>query len=382
MNRFKVDRHNFYKGRLIMKSFPKIPLRVLFLLLFIGIITLQGKNVLAVPLQGPDLHLPKPGKMVLTSEKDIPKFIWVAGKYLQAGKFQDVIPICEQVLSMQTSQVEARAYMAAAYKGMGDEKKFNTEAGLIKKQAPDSPALYLALAQMYLSQNDFKQAEDYYKQGLQKATAKVELRMGLASLYKQEGRLKEAENQYMAALTDKNIAPKYFLNANFALCRIELQKKEYDQVIKRAKIVTDLYPPIPQGYLFLAYGYLAKGETDQAIKVYKRLLSVNPESPVSYQELALLYSDKLADQNSALSYAKKAVQRFPKDAKSHDVLGWVYYNKNKYKEALKGFQKAIDLAQSNPQYYYHLGLAHLNLGEKIRAEDTFKMALNLLDSNL
>jgi len=364
-----------------MKSFPKNPLRVLFLVLFIGIIMLRGGDVLAISFQDPDLHLPNPGEMVLTSEKDIPKFIWVAGKYLQAGKFQDVISICEQVLSLQTGQVKARAYMAAAYKGMGDENKFNIEAGLIKKQAPDSSALYLALAHMYPSQNDFKKAEAYYKQGLQKATAKVELRMGLASLYKKEGRLKEAENQYMEVLTDKNIAPKHFLNANFALCRIELQKKEYDQVIKRAKMVTDLYPPIPRGYMFLAYGYLAKGETDQAIKVYKRLMAVNPESPVSYQELALLYSDKLDDQNSALSYAKKAVQRFPKDAKSQDILGWVYYNKSKYKEALKGFQEAVYLAQSNPQYHYHLGLAHLDLGEKSRARDAFTLALNLLDSN-
>jgi len=364
-----------------MQSFTKIPIHILFLVLFIGIIMLQGRNVSAFPLQNPNLNLPKSGEMVLTSEKDIPKHIWVAGKYLLAGKFQDVIFICEQVLSLQTSQIEARAYMAAAYKGMGDEKKFDIEAELIKKQAPDSPALYLALAQLYLSQKDLKKAENSYIMGLQTATEKVELRMGLASLYNQKGRIEEAENQYMEVLTNKNIAPKHFLNANFALCQIELQKKEYNQVIQRAKMVTDSYPPIPQGHIFLAHGYLAKGETDKAIKVYKKLMSVNPESPISYQELALLYSDKLNDHNSALGYAEKAVQKFPTDAKSQDVLGWVYYSKKKYREALGGFQKAIHLAPNNSQYLYHLGLAHLKIGEKKKAKDNFELALNQLNVN-
>jgi len=360
-------------------TFPKIHFRVLFLVLFIGIITLQGRNVLAVPLQNPDLNLPKPGEMVLTSKKDIPKHIWVAGKYLQAGKFQDVISICEQVLSLQTSQIEARAYMAAAYKGMGDENKFNIEAGLIKKQTPDSSALYLALAHMYLSQNNFKKAEAYYKQGLQKATAKVELRMGLASLYKKEGRLKEAENQYMEVLTDKNIAPKHFLNANFALCRIKLKKKEYDEVIQLAKKAIKNYPPIPQSYTYLAQAYLAQDKTEQAIDVYKKLMIANSQSPAPYNELAILYSEKVSDLQNAIGYAKEGIRKFPKDGKLYDVLGWIYYNEKNYKKAQKNFQEAIQLSPNNPLYFYHLGLLHLQNGEKANAKDAFNQALGLLD---
>ena len=364
-----------------MKSFSKFCPRVFALVFFIGIILLQNKSVLAIPLRDPGLHLPKPGEMVLASEKDIPKHLWVAGQNLRAGKFKNVIFICEQVLGLKADQIDARAYMAAAYKGIGDEKKFNKEAGLIKKQAPGSPALNLALAQTYLALKDFKNAESSYKKGLKTASEKTELCMGLATLYAQKGRLKEASAQYLEVLKTKNIAAKHFLNANFALCRIDLQRKAFDKVIKRAGMVTDLYPPIPQGYLFLANAYLGRGETEQAIKVYKKLMGVNSKSPVSYQELTLIYIDKLNDYQNALRYAEEAVQKFPKNAKLQDVLGWVYYNKGKYAEALSGFQEAVRLEQNNSQYLYHLGLVHQKMGEKIRAREAFEQALNLLGPN-
>lgn len=364
-----------------MKLFSKMCPRVFMIMFFIGIFLLPGKFALAVPIQDQGLRLPKPGEMVLGSEKDIPRHLWVAGQYLKAGKFKSAISICKQVLGLKADQIDARACMAAAYKGMGNEKKFKQEVGLIKKQAPQSPALYLALAQVYLSRKDFKNAESTYKKGLKTASEKTDLHMGLAALYVQKGRLKEASTQYLEVLKTKNIAVKHFLNANFALCRIGLRQKDYDGVIKRAGMVTDLYPPIPQGYQFLANAYLGKGETDQVIKVYKKLIAANPKTPVPYQELALVYNDKLNDYQHALSYAEKAVRQFPEDPKSQDVLGWVYYHQEKYPEANKVFQEAVLLAPNNPQYHYHRGLAYQKMGEKIQAKKAFAQALKLLGPN-
>ncbi len=364
-----------------MKSASRMCMRVFVIVFFVGIILLPGGSVLAVPIQDQGLRLPKPGEMVLSSEKDIPEHIWIARQYLKAGKFKNVISICEQVLDLKANEIDARACMAAAYKGIGDEKKFNTEVGFIKKQAPGSPALYLALAQTYLFLKDFKDAESSYKKGLKTATDKTDLHMGLAALYTRKGRIKEASAQYLEVLKTKNIADKHFLNANFSLCRIGLQQKDYDGVIKRAGMVTELYPPIPKGYQFLANAYLGKGETDQAVKVYEKLMEVNSKTPVSYQELALTYSDKLNDYQNAFRYAEEAVRKFPEDAKSQDVLGWVYYNKGRYAEALKGFQTAVRLVPNSPQYHYHLGLAYQKMGEKIEAKGAFEQALDLLGPN-
>lgn len=365
-----------------MKSFSRMSLRVFVILFFLGVILSQSRSVLAIPVQDESLPLPKPGEMVLTSEKDITRHIWVAGQYLKAGKFKNVIYICEQVLNMKENHIEAHAHMAAAYKGLGNEEEFKKEEKLIRNMAPRSPALYLSLAQTYLSFKDFKNAESSYKKGLKTASEKTELRMGIAALYAEQGRLKEASNQYLEVLKKKGIATKHFLSANFALCRIGLKNKAYNKVIKRAKILTDQFPPILQGYLFLGGAHLGKGETDQAINVYKKLMEVNPESPVSYQELALIYIDKLSDYKKALRYAEEAARKFPKDAKSQDVLGWVYYYKEKYPEALNQFEAAIRMAENNPQYLYHLGLARYKMGDKAQAKSAFEQALALLSQKV
>ncbi len=363
-----------------MKCISKIDFLVIVFLFFGTVIFTFPTSLRAIPVYDME-GLPEPGEMVLTSEKDIPRHVWVAGQYLKTGKFKNVISICEQVLKMKQNHIEARARMAAAYKGLGEEEKFKKEAEHIKKQAPGSPALYLSLAQVYLSLKDFKNAENSYKKGLKTASEKTELLMGLGALYAERGRLKEASDQYKRVLKKKGLATKHFLNANFALCRIGLQKKEYDGVIKRAKMVTDLYPPIPQGYMFLGEAHVRKGEAEQAIKVYEKLMEVNPQSAVSYQELALIYTDKIKNYNKALGYALQAVKKSPKDAKSQDVLGWVYYKKGKYRKAVNRFENATSLAQGNPTYHYHLGLAKQKMDDKAGAKEVFEQAIGLLGSN-
>ncbi len=133
--------------------------------------------------------------------------------------------------------------------------------------------------------------------------------------------------------------------------------------------------------MFLANAYLGKEETDSAIKVYKKLMTAAPESPISYQELALIYIDKLSDYQNALRYAEEAAQKFPKDAKSQDVLGWVYYSNEKDAKAFTGFQEAVRLSPNTPQYHYHLGLALQKTGNKAKAKDTFEQTLKLLNQN-
>ena len=241
-----------------MKSISKVNALSFAYFFFYAVILIYPTSLWATTVQMEGL--PKPSEMVLTSKDDISRHIWIAGQYLKAGHFKAVIVISEQVLSMNQNHINAHALLAAAHKGSGDEEEFNKEAALLKKLAPNSPALYLYLSKAYLAFKDSKKAESSYRKGLKTASEKTELRMGLAALFLKEGRVKEAEDQYLKVLKKKGLELKHFLNANFALCRIGLQQKAYDRVIKRAMIVTDLYSPIPQAHHFLGAAYLGKGQ--------------------------------------------------------------------------------------------------------------------------
>ncbi len=335
-------------------------------------------TLLAIPIAAGDL--PKPGDMILISDKDIPLHINIAGKYLEKGKFNEVIAICERILQMKDNHIEALAHMAAAQNSLGEKEIFEKTSKRIHQIDPDSPALYLSMAVACRYDKDFECAELSYEKGLKVIPKKEKLLMGLANLYLENGQLDKASDQFERVLRIKGLPPKYFLNANFALCKIGLDQQNYSDVITRAKLVTDLYPVIPQGYQFLGSAYKAKGEINQAIKTYEKLININSNSPASFQELALIYND-IKNQGKALQYAEEGVKKFPEDAKSKDVLGWVYYTEEKYPEALKQFQVAVRMGQNNPHYLYHLGLVYMKLEKKSKAKEAFIQALNMLGPN-
>ena len=354
----------------------KMKVNLLVLVFFLGFLLLNPISLQATLIAMPGA--PAADKMVLTSEDDIPYHIWVAGKYLAAGAFDSAIQICRQVVVMKPEHIDAHACMAAAYKGLGSERKFEEESRLVKDLAPKSPSLYLLLASAYMAQKEIGKAEGSYKEGLRIIPDSTELRMGLAALYLKIGNLKQAAHLYREVENKGNVTPEHYLNAGFALCRIDLRLKEYDTVIKRAGLITELYPPIPQGYELLAAAFLGKGETKEAVKVFHELMAINPKTPVSWQELALIYAERLKNHKKALEYAQDAVLKFPDDPKSLDVLGWVYYQQEKYQEALTRFQAASSLAPDDPIFHYHLGLAFQKVGDKSMALRAFEQALNRL----
>lgn len=348
------------------------------------------KTSISGPIKFPDTvdiqsllrNLPGPEEIKVDSEKDVPFQLWVAEQYLKRGKFEEVISISKQISNKFPKYIEAYAHLAAAYKVKGNDKEFKKASGKIKKNAPNSPLLFLSLGAAYLSLKDAAKAEETYKKGLSLSSDKTELRMNLALLYNHTGRPKKAREEYVLILNSKGLAMDDFLNASYALCNIYQQEGEFDKAAKIANNTIDLYQPIPKGYQLLSAVYLEKGDTDRAIKTYEKLMKANAQSPVPYQELALIYSDVLKNYKKGLQYAVEAVKKFPKDAKSQDVLGWMHYSKGKYPGALKYFKEAVSLNENNTYFLYHLGLAHQKLGNKSSAIKVFEQALNSLDPQI
>lgn len=327
-------------------------------------------------------NLPRPEEMKLVSEKDVPLQLWVAEQYLKRGKFKEVIRISRQINNRFPRNIRAHAHLAAAYKVTGSDKEFKKESEEIKKLAPESPLLFLSLATAYLSLKDNIKAEETFKKGINLSSDNTELRMSLALLYNQTGRPKKAREEYLLILNTKDLAMDNFLNASYALCNIYQQEGKFEKAVKIANNTINLYPPIPKGYQLLSSICLKKGDTNQAIKTYEKLMKANAQVPVPYQELALIYADVVKNYKKGLNYAVEGVKRFPKDAKSQDVLGWMYYNKGKYPDALKYFKEAVSLDKHSSYFLYHLGLAYQKLGNKDQAIEVFEQALNSLDPHI
>ncbi len=312
----------------------------------------------------------------LEVEDEIPGYLIATEHALNKGQFKSVLGMSQKILALQSDNVSAQALLGAAYTGLGDQKSAKGVFEQIRKSNPGDFSLYSYQARVYRIIGKLGKAEQLYKDGIKNSTEKTKLRMLLADLYGEQKKFEETSKLFEKVLEQKIVIPKDYLNASFALCRIDLQLQRYDRVVKRAKELIASYPPIPQGYTFLATAYLKKDKPKQAVAVYEALIHANPKISEPYQELALIYKEQLADDSKALQYAKKAVEEFPANAKSLDVLGWVLFRSNKFDQAVRQFQAAIQLAPEQAVYYYHLGLAQLQMKKNKSAKKSFVEALN------
>jgi Flp pilus assembly protein TadD len=61
----------------------------------------------------------------------------------------------------------------------------------------------------------------------------------------------------------------------------------------------------------------------------------------------------------------------------NDTLGWIYYKRDLASLALEPLQQSVDKDPSNATYRYHLGLAYLKAGDKVKARSMLERALTL-----
>jgi len=141
-------------------------------------------------------------------------------------------------------------------------------------------------------------------------------------------------------------------------------------------------------YLARTEQVLRMGQFESVLGMSKKVLALQPGNVTARallaaaytglgnQDLALIYIEQLGDSSKALEFAERAAVKFPKDAKSQDVPGWVLYKDNKFDRAVQQFESAIQVDPAQAAYHYHLGLAELQKGKKERAKKSFVEALD------
>ncbi|MGQ0601851.1 MAG: tetratricopeptide repeat protein [Anaerolineales bacterium] len=82
---------------------------------------------------------------------------------------------------------------------------------------------------------------------------------------------------------------------------------------------------------------------------------------------------------NALETAHAAVSANPKSADAHAGLGWAYYGKGQFAEALKSLQEALALDSEHLEAHYGLGLVHKGMGSKMEAVAEFQRAAALAE---
>ena len=88
-------------------------------------------------------------------------------------------------------------------------------------------------------------------------------------------------------------------------------------------------------------------------------------------------AEKGGNIDEALSYAQIAKERMPQSAVVMDTLGWIFYLKGSYLNAIAELRDSVELAPDNATIHYHLGLAYHKNNQQDEAKESLEKALEI-----
>jgi predicted Zn-dependent protease len=118
----------------------------------------------------------------------------------------------------------------------------------------------------------------------------------------------------------------------------------------------------------------AAGDSTEALGVYEEILEQNPDSVTALNFVAYTLAEWGTRLDDALDYAERAVALEPDDPRIRDTLGWVYFRLERYQDALRELELAVEAGASDPVIFEHLAEVHRRLGNADAAETALDRA--------
>lgn len=172
---------------------------------------------------------------------------------------------------------------------------------------PDSPGLFLAIAQVYQKMNRFDAALEVLKQGAMLDSTNIEILENLAFLQEIRRDQHEAIRLYERLVKLSEFDIEYL----FRLGSLYLQSKQYDKAIAAYDQIVRLGFATPEVWRPLGLLYLEKGQIEEARQTFQAWIDEYPDDEQAYLDMAELYKAK-NDTTGLLQWYEKAL-----DANSH-----------------------------------------------------------------
>ena len=249
----------------------------------------------------------------------------------------------EKALEVNPYQIDALTLIIGMY---SQDKKFADALKLCeiqKKKMSDRPAAVAQIeylqGNILLVQKDMKEAQAHFEKAIEIEPNLLAPYTALARIYISERRLDEAISQYEAAL-----------------------KKS---------------PNFLGGYMALGTIYDFQGDKGKAEGCYRKAMEIKPDFAPAANNLAWNLAETGGNIDEALKFAQIAKEKMPRNTGVMDTLGWIYYLKGSYLNAVSELHDAVELQPKNPVINYHLGMAYYKSEKREAAQEFLEKALQL-----
>lgn len=286
-------------------------------------------------------------------------------------------------------------YILGVYsEDLGDLDRATGEYQAALAADPNSSLLHLSLASVFIRQNQLVLAIEQLNKSIELAPETVAGHAILALVYAIQNKADLATGEYALALKNAvKLEPKN-IEIYKSLGVIYLQQKKLKEAQAIFKLITGMAPTEPEAHLYLGSICFDLKDYSCVEKELNIALKLKPDYHEALNFLGYFYLEQNKNIDQAGAMIKKALVLQPQNGAYLDSLGWYYFKKSKFKEAVKKLEEAVSLL-SDPTIYDHLGDTYLKLSDlnsaKINwekslkldpSQDSIKLKLNKLTNNV
>ena len=184
---------------------------------------------------------------------------------------------------------------------------------------------------------------------------------------------KAAQGRFKKAIETEPNNPAAYV----ALAGIYAREKRFDEAIKEYEAVIAKNPKYLAGYMAVGTIYDLKGDGQKAETYYRKALAIKKDFGPAANNLAWNLAERGGNIDEALAFAQIAKGQLPSSPAVMDTLGYIYYLKRSYLNAIAEFQDSLARDPSNAVINYHMALAQYKANDKAKAKDYFEKSLQL-----
>lgn len=274
--------------------------------------------------------------------------------------------------------------------------KFEDSLSSFKKALDIDPEFVEAkknIGYIYYNNGQYEKAIEILRKIVEKVPGDSELKLNIARSYFHMGRMEEAKREYeklnLSIPIEKYspkiinllfITPDRWIKFNFVS---EVDYKALytygvdPQKIKDRRSKSIILLTLNEKALFIIR---AEGKIEEAIKILNFANQIDRTSFFINYNLGQLYFIQ-GDKEKAKMHALQSIHHKPNFFPAYDLLGSIYFEEGRYRDALEEFKKVVEISKTDAQGYYNLGCTYWALKEWDKAEEAWKKAI-IYDSKI
>jgi tetratricopeptide (TPR) repeat protein len=295
------------------------------------------------------------------------------------GAVEKAVQNYESALKQNPRNAQVMLKLAQLYSGfLNDPQKALGLAEGAHKLAPDDPSISQTLGLLVFQASDYQRALSLLEAAERQLSNKPELMHDLAWSYYSVGRLAEAEAMMQRAL-QSGISLAKLDDARRFLAMIAAAKSsaEAQAAFPQAQNILNADPKYVPAVMVSALFQEQQGDYQEAKQLYEKALAVYPLLAPATRQLAILYAQRLGDDQKAYEFAVRAREAFPEDAELAKTLGILDYRRGDYAWSALLLRESVRKRNDDAELLYYLGMADYRLKEWQESKDALQRSLAL-----